>query len=130
MTPVACQTALAIIGGLPDRPTEGERRRVLIRVVEMLDPALQGALLDVVAESLSAEETHGTLPARAHARLGIATEEVLEAAQELIGGALGLTRAINEHSWQRPDAVRVRAEIVQVCSVTLRMVVSHDQFTL
>ena len=130
MTPVARQTALAIVGGLPERATDGERRRVLVRVVEMLDPDLQGALLDVVAESLAAEDAHGDLPPRAHARLGIATEEVLEAAHELIGRALALNRAINDHAWQRPDAARVRAETVQVSSVALRMVVSHDRFTL
>lgn len=119
MTRAARLSALGIVRDLPERATDGERRRALIRVVELLDADVQGALLDVLAEALAGEGKHGPLPPHVHRRLAVLTEEVME-----------LIQATNDHAWKAPNAPAVRAETVQVAAVALRMISAHDRFTL
>ena len=117
MTPAACRTLVII--ACEEHTSRGETRRALNRACEMLDEPIQRVLLDVLGELAHAQLTHGNLPLDSHRRLGILTEEVLE-----------LTQATNDHAWKSPRAAAVRTEAVQVAAVALRMVVTHDQFTI
>lgn len=120
MTRAALQTALRIALDARSRDTtEGECRRALHRLIDLLDADTQAALTDVIGEALSGEIVHGELPPHVHRRLAVLTEEVLE-----------LTQAINDHAWKAPNAAAVRVETVQVAAVALRMIPAHDRFTL
>ena len=115
MTRTARETVVRIV----EQDHAPTTRRLLTQIVGLLDEDVQRALVDVLGEACRGELEHGALPTHAHRRLGVLTEEFAE-----------LATAINDHAWVSPNPTAVRAETVQVAAVALRMVVSHDRFTL
>lgn len=120
MNRAATETALRIAReGQATVAGGGSPRRALGHLLELVDDDLRGAVLDVLAEVLAGELSHGPLPVDPHRRIAVLTEEVLE-----------LMQATNDHAWVSPRAAAVRAEMVQVAAVSLRMIPVHDHFTI
>jgi hypothetical protein len=66
-------------------------------------------------------EKHQRFPTALDSQGVILAEEVLELAAEMIGAALGLTRAINDNRDNAPCFARVWEETTHVGAVALRM---------